>query len=106
MVLRWVSEEGEFFSAERPLGGKGTVHAVVESLGGAGWDWHVWDTAGRVQQRYGVADTLDEAMERAERALPDLLVALADQLRYAKRRQDPSHHVALGRSITEQPDVA
>jgi len=41
-------------------------------LGECGWDWHVWEQSGRGQQRYGLADTLDEAKAKAEGALDGL----------------------------------
>ena len=75
MVL-WISEGAENFRAERSLGSSGMIHLAVASLGDAGWDWHVWDTASRVPQRYGLGDTLDDAMTKAEAAL----TALVDQL--------------------------
>ncbi len=93
MGLHWVSEDGAFHSARRSLGGTGTVHAAVESLGDAGWDWHVWDAAGRVRPRYDLADTLDEAKERADRASAELLAALADQL---------SNHAELCHKVRRQ----
>ena len=62
---------------------------VVESLGGAGWDWHAWETDGRVQPRYGVAGTLDQAREQADQALADLLEALADRLGHAPTAPAP-----------------
>jgi len=69
MPMNWSSEEGELYSAEMRLGSAGIVHAVVESLGETGWDWHVWDTAGGLQTYYGLADTLDDAQGKVERAL-------------------------------------
>jgi len=76
MAMDWVSDEGEVYSAERWLGARGTIHLTVESLGETGWDWHIWDTAGGVQQRYGLADTLEEAKAKAERALLDIIEQL------------------------------
>ena len=72
MKALWVSDSGEQFRAERSLGPSGTAHLAVASLGEAGWDWHVWDAASRVPQRYGLGDTLDDAMTKAETALADL----------------------------------
>jgi len=48
------------------------LHLQVESLGESGWDWHVWEQSGRGQQRYGLADSLTEAKEKAEAALDAL----------------------------------
>lgn len=73
MVIVWISEDGEVYSAKRLMGAKGTLHLAVESLGETGWDWHVWDTAGCVRQHYGLADTLEEAKAKAERALLDII---------------------------------
>ena len=61
----WISEGAEAFRAERSLGSEGMAHLTVASLGEGGWDWHVWDVAGRVPQRYGMGDTLDDAMTQA-----------------------------------------
>jgi len=47
--------------------------------GETGWDWHVWDVSGLIQQRYGLADTLAEAKEKAERAL-EVLAHQLDQV--------------------------
>ena len=72
MMVLWISEGAEQFRAERSLGIGGMAHLAITSLGEAGWDWHVWDTANRVPQRYGLGDTLDDAMTKAETALADL----------------------------------
>ncbi len=64
MELRWTSEGEESHSAESSLGAVGTAHLVVESLGEAGWDWHVCEVAHRLRPHYGLADTLEEATER------------------------------------------
>ena len=72
----WISEGAEAFRSEQPLGSGGMVHLTVASLGESGWDWHVWDVAGRVPQRYGLGDTLNDAMTQAERALEGLLEQL------------------------------
>jgi len=69
MELHWTSEGEESHSAESSLGAAGTAHLVVESLGEAGWDWHVCEVAHRLRPHYGLADTLEEAKEKAERAL-------------------------------------
>ena len=72
VLVEWQTDEGEVHHAERPLGIRGVLHLQVESLGEYGWDWHVWERSGRGQQRYGLADTLDEAKARAEVALGGL----------------------------------
>jgi len=72
VLVDWLTDEGEMHSAERSLGLRGTLHMQVESLGECGWDWHVWERSGRGQQRYGLADTLDEAKAKAEGALGGL----------------------------------
>ena len=56
------------------------MHAVVESLAGIGWDWHVWDPAGLMLPCCGVAATLDEAKAHADRALAALLAKLAGRV--------------------------
>ena len=76
MKVLWISEGAEQFRAERSLGANGTAHLAVASLGDEGWDWHVWDTASRVPQRYGLGDTLNDAMTKAEAALADLVEQL------------------------------
>lgn len=72
VLIEWQTDEGEVHQAERPLGIRGVLHLRVESLGEYGWDWHIWDQAGRGQQRYGLADTLDEAKAKSEGALGGL----------------------------------
>lgn len=81
MMVLWISDGAEHFHAERSLGISGTIHLVVASLGDAGWDWHVWQAAGRTPQRYGLGDTLDDAITKAEAALADM----AEQLGQAAR---------------------
>ncbi len=61
MELHWVCETGDMHSAERCFGQRKALRALVQGLGGIQWDWQVWDEEGRMPQRYGVADTLDEA---------------------------------------------
>ena len=80
MTLHWASEDGELHSARRSPGEAATVHAVVESLAETGWDWHVWDRAGLMPPRCGVAATLDEAKAQADRALAALLAKLAGRV--------------------------
>ena len=58
--------------AERMLGGCDALHLQVESLGESGWDWNVWEQFGCVRQRYGLADSLTDAKEKAEAALDAL----------------------------------
>ena len=72
MLIDWLTEEEEVHRAECVLGAQGTLHLQVESLGECGWDWHVWEQSNRGQQRYGLADTLDEAKAKAEGALGGL----------------------------------
>ena len=72
MLVLWETAEGEVHRAERALGGRGALYLQVESLGESGWDWHVCEQSGRGQQRYGLADSLTEAKERAEAALDAL----------------------------------
>ena len=81
MVVLWISDGAERFHAERWLGSSGMMHLVVASLGDAGWDWHVWQAAGHMPQHYGLGDTLDDAMTKAETALADM----AEQLGHAAR---------------------
>lgn len=75
MLVQWVTDDGEVHHAEQRLsvpGNAAVLHMQVESLGESGWDWHVWEQSGRGQQRYGLADTLDEAKAKAEGALGGL----------------------------------
>lgn len=82
--IDWASEDGELHTAVVQLPRAGTVlHAAVESMDETGWDWHVWDPDGHGQQ-YGLADTLEEARFRAERAME----ALARQLRPTVRKAE------------------
>ena len=74
MMLDWKLEDHELLSAQAPLGHYGLLHLAVESLAGTGWDWHVWDNARRVAPRYGVAETMAGAKQRAELAATDLNV--------------------------------
>lgn len=76
MALDWIGDDGEVHFTRRTLGSKAMVHAVVESLGEAGWDWQVWDER-QVRQRYGLADTLEEAKAKAERALAEVVEELS-----------------------------
>ncbi len=69
MLVDWETTEGEVYRAERRLGGRGALYLQVESLGENGWDWHVCEQSGHGQQRYGLADSLMEAKEKAEAAL-------------------------------------
>lgn len=71
-LIEWQTNEGEVHCAERSLGTKGMLRLQVESLDEYGWDWHVWERSGQGQQRYGLADTLDEAKAKAEGALGGL----------------------------------
>jgi len=75
MPVQWVMDESEVHHAEWPLSVRGNVvvlHMRVESLGESGWDWNMWEPSGCVRQRYGLADTLDEAKAKAEGALGGL----------------------------------
>ena len=94
MTLHSASEDGELHSARRSLGETATVHAVVESLAGTGWDWHVWDRAGRMPPYCGVAATLGEAKAQAAHALATLLAALAGRVG-RHRRADIDRRFAL-----------
>jgi len=80
MTLQWMSDDGEHHSTEISLGAEGTLRALVQSLGGLQWDWQVWESARRVQQRYGLADTLVQAKAKAEHALADLKEQLSPSL--------------------------
>lgn len=75
MAVEWASDrvEGGLHTATaKATTACGPMHLVVEELGEAGWDWHVWDAAGR-GQHYRVVDTLEDAKAAAEQAL-DMLV--------------------------------
>ena len=81
MMLLWKSDGGGHFRAQRSLGVSGMAQLAVASLGEAGWDWNVWDSAGRLPQRYGFGDTLAEAITEAEAALADLIEQLGQSAR-------------------------
>ena len=68
-VVVWVREHADMYSAEIVADQCCKLHLLVEGLGDTGWDWHVWDTTGRLQQRYGLADTAAQAKAQAEAAL-------------------------------------
>ena len=75
MLLQWVTDKDKVHHAELRLSARGNVvalHMQVETLGENGWDWNVWEQSGCVRQRYGLADTLDEAKAKAEGALGGL----------------------------------
>ena len=75
MLLQWVTDKSKVHHAELHLSKRGNVvalHMQVETLGENGWDWNVWEQSGCVRQRYGLADTLDEAKAKAEGALGGL----------------------------------
>jgi hypothetical protein len=72
MLVHWMMDGDGLHYAARLLGARGTLHMQVDSLGESGWDWHVWEQLDRGQQRYGLADTLDEAKAKAENALDGL----------------------------------
>ena len=67
----WASEDGELLTIVVLNGFGGALHAAVECIGETGWDWHAWDPAG-YGQRYGLADTREDALSRAEQALDTL----------------------------------
>ena len=68
-MVGWVCEHEDLHSAEIAMCWEGRLHLLVESLGDTGWDWHVWDRDGLAQERYGLADSLEDAKARAEAAL-------------------------------------
>ena len=69
-MAAWAREDDELHTAVRPVGA-GVLHATVEGIGETGWDWHVWDPEGYAQQ-YGLADTLEQALDKAEQAMEQL----------------------------------
>ena len=77
MTVSWVTDEGELYTARTSLGPERVIHLAVESLGETGWDWHVWDGAVRGHQRYGLADTLEQAQAKAEGALVEIAAQLS-----------------------------
>lgn len=79
MPDHWMTAEGEVHRAERPLFVDDSITMLrmqVEQLREGGWDWHVWDQAGRGRQRHGLADSLTEGKAKAE----DARDALAEEL--------------------------
>lgn len=84
-MAAWASEDEELHTAVRPVGA-GALHATVEGIGETGWDWHVWDPEGHGLE-YGLADTLDEALDKAEQAMD----RLARQLRPGDRPTSLMH---------------
>jgi len=73
VMIHWVTDDDETHSARKGQGAKGLFNLIVGSLGEKGWDWHVWDVFGQMQQQYGFANTLCEAKGDAERALERLV---------------------------------
>ncbi len=57
-MIHWVIDDDETYSARKGQGAKGVFNLIVGSLGEKGWDWHVWDVFGQMQQQYGLANTL------------------------------------------------
>ena len=76
MTLDWTSEYEELHHAHRALGKGNVLHMQVEGLWEDGWDWHVWDSSGQLDPRYGLADSMEAAKARAEGALDGMLAAL------------------------------
>ena len=76
MTLEWTCEHEELHHARWRLGGGDVLHMQVESLWEHGWDWHVWDSSGWLDPRYGLAASLDAAKARAELALIGMLEEL------------------------------
>ncbi len=79
MLTHWVTDDGEMHHAKWYLNTRDKVivlHMQVESLGEHGWDWNAWEPSGCVRQRYGLADTLDEAKAKAACALGGITMDL------------------------------
>ena len=72
MSIAWAWDGEGLHTAKVELDGGGVVHLVVEELIDIGWDWQVWDAAHEARLHYGLADVVDEAKVRAERALAKL----------------------------------
>lgn len=72
MALAWANEGWALHLAECPFGVEGTLRAAVESLDGAGWNWHAWDAAHGMRAHRGLAGTLADAKLQAERALAEM----------------------------------
>ena len=77
-AVSWTGGSTHLRCATVRLGNRQTAHLLVERLGGAGWDWHVWVQAGWTWARYGLAETAENAREQAERALVGLMRSDAD----------------------------
>lgn len=75
-TFEWTQEHEEVHHARRGLVTGTVLHMQVESLWEHGWDWHVWDSSGRRDPRYGLAASLDMAKARAEVALAGMLAEL------------------------------
>ena len=76
MTFEWTREHEELHHTRWRLGGGDVLHMQVESLWEHGWDWHVWDSSGWLDPRYGLAASLDAAKACAELALAGMLAAL------------------------------
>ena len=74
--LDWTCEHEELHHARWALGTGAVLHMQVESLWEDGWDWHVWDSSGRLDPRYGLMDSVEAAKARAEVALDGMLAVL------------------------------
>ena len=72
-MVVWVREHDDMYSAELVPDQHHRIHLLVEGLGDVGWDWHVWGIDGRLQQRYGLADSEVQAMAQAEAVLGVIL---------------------------------
>jgi len=69
MTVHWMTDGKGLHYAAQLLGWRGTLQVQVYSSGESGWDWHAWEKSGRGQQRYGQADSLASAKDKAENAL-------------------------------------
>lgn len=79
MFAEWREAHNELHHARWSLGSGRVIGLQVESLLECGWDWHVWDSAGMLDPRYGLADTVEAAKAQAEVAL-DAMVASPNKL--------------------------
>lgn len=72
-AIGWAGESTQLQCATIRLRNGRAVRLLVERLGEAGWDWHVWVQAGWTWARYGLAETAEHARNQAEQALVGLM---------------------------------
>lgn len=98
MPLDWTAEHEELSHARWLMTDGRMLEIQVESLWEDGWDWQVWDSAGQVEVRYGLAETQAAAKSKAEVAL-EIVVCEQKMVRFIPRA--PAIISAFGHRFTD-----